>query len=137
METGFNIVEVSGSKSRKVAGKKQQWYRTAILKMFLQYYNLLQFSAFLKKITVTSNTLDSKLFPNLFIPSGLGNILIFTTDSKMGSVFSFKLQKTVRFFFFGETLLLVKSYFSSLYMAKTDFANLVYPDREAINLKNR
>lgn len=103
METGFNIVEVPGSKGRKVAGKKQQWYRTAILKMFLQYYNLLQFSAFLKKITVNSNTLDSKLFPNLFISSGLGNILIFTTDSKMRSVFSFKLQKTVRFFFFGET----------------------------------
>lgn len=137
METGFNIVEVPGSKSRKVAGKKQQWYRTAILKMFLQYHKLLQASAFLKNVTVNYNVLDSKLFPKLFVQSGLGNILISPTDSKTEPVFSFKLQKTVRFFLFSNAVLLVKSYFSSLYMLKTDFAYSVFSDRTAINLKNR
>ncbi|GLU55704.1 hypothetical protein [Dyadobacter frigoris] len=126
METGFNIVEVPGSKSRKVAGKKQQWYRTAILKRVSQYYNILHFSAFQKNVPVNYNVWGLKLFPYLLVQSGTGNNLIFFTDSEVKSVFSLKLQKTARFFFFGYTILLVKSYFSSFYNEKKmDFAAIV------------
>lgn len=138
METGSNIVEVPGSKSRKVAEKKQQWYRMAILKMFLKYYNLLNTSSFQNNLTVKFNVLDSRLFPESFFQYVKAANLMSTTDSISESVFSLKLQKTVRFSFFGNTVLLNKSYFSSLYnVRKIDFSHLMVSDRIAINLKNR
>lgn len=124
METGFNIVEVPGSKSRKVAGKKQQWYRTAILKMFLEYGNILHFSALLKNNTTKFNISETKLFPGLYVKLGIGTILISLTDSKMKSVFNFKLHKTVRFFLSGNFDLLIKSHFLRTYNVwETDLFN--------------
>ncbi|MEO6685836.1 MAG: hypothetical protein ABIN24_07720 [Dyadobacter sp.] len=139
METGFNIVEVPGSKSRKVARTKQQWYRTAILKMFLPDINPLYFSSFPKKVTVSYNVLDSNLFTYSVVQAGTGNNLIFSTDFKTESGFSIKLQKIIRFLFRSNVVLLVKSYFSSLFkVLKIDLshlATLTYSG--AINLKNR
>ncbi|MCF0058005.1 hypothetical protein [Dyadobacter sp. CY356] len=139
METGFNIVEVPGSQSRKVAGEKQQWYRTAILKMFNRFVNLLFFRAFRKNIILNYGILDSKLISDILIQQGIRNNLFFPTDSKSMSVFSLKLQKTIRFFFIGDTGLLVKSYFPTLFkMWETDLSYLaVFSNRRAINLKNR
>lgn len=138
METGFNIVEVPGSESRKVAGEKQQWYRTAISEMFFKYYNLLLFSTFHKNVTAKFDVLDSKRISNRFIQPNKGYNLISPTDFIFKSVFSFKLQKTVRLFFSGNLALLVKSYFSIINdLWKTDFYSFVIPGMESDKFKNR
>ena len=139
METGSNIVEVPGSKSRKVAGKKQQWYRTAISEMFSSYCNLLYISAFVQNVDGNQNVLVSKLFPYSFHQSNTEGNLFFSTDSETKSVFSLKLQKTIRLLFSGDTVVLVKSYFSSIYKMKNlDFNYMIASfGGRAINLKNR
>ena len=115
METGFNFVEVPGARSRKVAGKKQQWYRTAILKIFIPSINVFYFSYFRNYVIAKFNVLNLELISDILIRKVKKINLIVPTDLKFMSVCSFKLQKTIRFFFIGNTSLLVKSYFSVLF----------------------
>jgi hypothetical protein len=96
METGFNIVEVPGSKSRKVAGQKQQWYRTAILKKF-EYYNKL----LLVKTLASGDFFYKQDLISSFCRTGPEHPIIFLTDAGRQSVASSKLQKTARIGFSG------------------------------------
>ncbi len=138
METGFNFVEVPGSKSRKVAGKKQQWYRTAVLKIFLEYYNILHFSTFHNNVPVNFDVWDPKLFPASLLQTGKVNNLIFLTDLKRNlySVLNFKKQ-LVFSFSVKQSYRLNLIFLQYILLGKRFFSSAVFPDMIAINFKNR
>ena len=108
METGFNIVEVPGSKNRKVAEKKQPWYRTANWKMFIFFYNSIVISFLGYNFFFNYNILQ-KLYPfgpyNPFAPNG--NTII-RKVSNTASVFNSELHKIGRNIFSGFTAVSVK-----------------------------
>lgn len=123
METGFKIVEVPGSKSRKVAEKKQQWYRTAILKKFKLLCNLPDIRYFNNNSLSDFNFSKILYHPDLPVQYGSDRNLIIRTISKLKSVFKSELQKTARIIFSGFTYVLVKSNCISIdFTEKTDFA---------------
>jgi hypothetical protein len=94
METGFNIVEVPGSKSRKVAGQKQQWYRTAILKKFEVFNN-----CFVIKNLGHDDFFYNQDLTRFSCRTGPELSITFFTDPKRQSVA--RLQKTARIGFSG------------------------------------
>jgi hypothetical protein len=109
METGFNIVEVPGSKSRKVAGKKQPWYRTAILKMFIFFYNNFRIIYFSYNFFYNYSFPKKLYCPDLYNQLNLNRNLSIRTVSNTEPVFNSELQKTVRNIFSGFTSVLVQS----------------------------
>lgn len=139
METGFNIVEVPGSKSRKVAGKKQQWYRTAILKKFRSSYKLPITSYFNYNSPFDCSFFKILYHPDLHIRYGSERKLIIHTVSKLKSVFNSELQKTVRNIFSGFTSISVKSNltFMDFLERQTLLLFRILPVRRAIHLKNK
>jgi hypothetical protein len=134
METGSNIVEVPGSKSRKVAGKKQQWYRTAILKKFGFSCNLPQISYFEYNLLFAysfSTILNNSGFKNQYVSK---RNLLFKTVSELKSVFNLKLQKTARIIFSGFNNVLIKSNFISIgFIEKVDLTNIYVPTGQGSN----
>jgi hypothetical protein len=126
METGFNIVEVPGSKSRKVAEKKQPWYRTAILKMFIFFYNISGSRYFSDSFFFNYSFLKKLYYSDLYNQLDLNWNLIILTVSKIASVFNSELQKTVRNIFSGFTFILVKSNFTFVGFTESRYFSAMY-----------
>lgn len=131
METGFNIVEVPGSQSRKVAGKKQHWYRTAILKNSASLQNT-------RRINLL-NPYSPADYYFLKILYGIGQSDQYGLILKQKSFYSFKLQKTARIIFSRSTDVLVKPGFVCADCTdKTDFtAADIRTGRESNTLKKQ
>jgi hypothetical protein len=139
METGFNIVEVPGSKSRKVEGKKQPWYRTAILKMFIFFYNISDISYFSYNFFSNYSFLKKLYFPDLYNPLDPNGNLSIRVVSNTEPVFNSELQKTVRNIFSGFTSVLVQSDYTSVHFTVSiDFpAMYVIAGKESETLKKQ